>query len=201
MSLVAYDSSSESENETKHKIKKIVIPFLREFDTDDDSDDINRSPQGSSLLSLLPLPKAKQLKPLESTRRHLIPNVLVRKSKQKMATSKKICIKRHTPLEHVDLNIAPDVEKPYEGLNNDSFRQLINSKQTVQEIPTNLALIKAATEPTVAAEDQFPINSTCKKKHHITYLAQQARANEERLKEEWSQCKYKRQMTRLKYGF
>lgn len=40
-----------------------------------------------------------------------------------------------------------------------------------------------------------------KRKHQITYLAQQAKANEQQLKNLWAQNRATRQQTQSKYGF
>lgn len=47
-------------------------------------------------------------------------------------------------------------------------------------------------------EDMDPAK---KKRHHITYLAQQAKANEQELKATWATSKNNRMMSRAKYGF
>lgn len=49
-------------------------------------------------------------------------------------------------------------------------------------------------------QDHQP-NSTVKRKHHITYLAHQAKARELSLKEEWARNKATRDQSKAKYGF
>lgn len=186
MSLVPYDSSSDSENETKPKTttkKKVFIPPIEEFNSDDED---KRWPlKKSSLLELLPQPKPATIL------KQMIPNVVIRNERAK-----------HAPSTQENINIAPEVKEPYCGLKNEHFRKIINSQKKKFTTP-NVEIIKSITEPPsrVVTEIETPVNNTCKRKHHITYLAQQAKINEERFKQEWSQCKYKRQLTRLKYGF
>ena len=51
--------------------------------------------------------------------------------------------------------------------------------------------------PKTQVED--PVDPTKKRKHHITYLAQQARANEQELKSAWATSKSNRMMSLSKY--
>ena len=44
-------------------------------------------------------------------------------------------------------------------------------------------------------------NPTMKRKHHITYLAHQAKARELALKEEWARNRITRNQSKAKYGF
>ncbi|XP_017785941.1 PREDICTED: uncharacterized protein LOC108569061 [Nicrophorus vespilloides] len=99
---------------------------------------------------------------------------------------------------------APDAQEPYAGLDNEAFNQLVgsgklhklNSKlvNEAEVLPEKDAWVtKAHNDPEAnpkgtAVND--PVNNTCKKKHHITYLAQQ-----------WSASQFSRKQTQAKYGF
>lgn len=168
MSLVAYDSSSESENETALKTKKVIIASIEQYESDDECETNTTIKKKSPLLALLPPPK-QTTKPPEQLLSH-------RNKKQKIVATNTQCTS---------------------GMNmKKSCDDLLKQKTT-----TNVVVIKAITESSATEKTIKPVNKTCKRKHHITYLAQQAIVNEERFGEEWSQCKYKRQLSRLKYGF
>ena len=57
------------------------------------------------------------------------------------------------------------------------------------------------TEKDMADRDAPQPNSTVRRKHHITYLAHQAKQRELALKEEWARNKATRNQSRAKYGF
>lgn len=113
------------------------------------------------------------------------------------------------------INIAPEPVKPYDGLDNAAFKELVGKAKR----PVNIKLIdineeeilpdkdvwltKSLTDPDTAAPPviENPVDPTRKKKHHITYLAEQAKANEQELQSQWSANKYTRNQTRAKYGF
>lgn len=114
------------------------------------------------------------------------------------------------------IEIAPEPEKPYDGLDNAAFKELVGStkrrKENIKLIDINEDevlpekdqwLLKSITDPSVQPQNVVddPVNDTCKRKHHITYLAQQAKANEQELQNQWSQNKYNRRLTQSKYGF
>lgn len=63
-------------------------------------------------------------------------------------------------------------------------------------------MVKALTEETArpASYGAGP-SGTSKRKHQITYLAHQAKANELDLKNQWAQNRFNKQQTRSKYGF
>ncbi|XP_068914681.1 proline-rich protein PRCC isoform X1 [Tenebrio molitor] len=113
------------------------------------------------------------------------------------------------------VNIAPEPVKPYDGLDNAAFKELVGKSKR----PVNIKLIdineeeiipdkdvwltKSLTDPDTApkAAVENPVDPTRKKKHHITYLAEQAKANEQELQSQWSASKHTRNQTRAKYGF
>lgn len=114
------------------------------------------------------------------------------------------------------LNIAPEPEKPYEGLDNRAFKELVGkSKRPLGNIKLidineeeimadkDLWMAKSMTDPEMAprAVIDDPVDPTRRKKHHITYLAQQAKANEQDLKNSWAISKNNRMASRSKYGF
>ncbi|RZB62194.1 PRCC domain containing protein [Asbolus verrucosus] len=137
----------------------------------------------------------------------------------------KVCGRRSKPKEVIQppeevsdskiINIAPEPVKPYDGLDNAAFKELVGkSKRPVniklidineEEIlpDKNLWLTKSLTDPDSApkAVIENPVDPTRKKKHHITYLAEQAKVNEQELQSQWSANKYTRNQTRAKYGF
>ncbi|KAJ8955311.1 hypothetical protein NQ314_006899 [Rhamnusium bicolor] len=119
-----------------------------------------------------------------------------------------------TPQECID--IAPEPEQPYEGLDNKAFKELVGrSKRPIGNIKLidvneeeilpekDLWMTKSLTDPEMAPKPQIeePVDPTRRKKHHITYLAQQAKANEQELQNAWSASKNNRMATRAKYGF
>lgn len=113
----------------------------------------------------------------------------------------------------------PEVTKPYDGLDNQAFKELVggNSKRkgeaaeidiveiTEDEILSDkkIWMTKSLTDPEMAPKFvvKDPVNDTCKRKHHITYLAQQAKANEQELQNQWAASRFTRQKTQAKYGF
>ncbi|XP_065158677.1 uncharacterized protein, partial [Atheta coriaria] len=110
-----------------------------------------------------------------------------------------------------DIVSAPDPSKPYE------VQKLVGSSKirpenikfidiNEEEVMTDEDIIraKALTDPEVerpSAAEGEPISAMSKRKHHITYLAQQAKANEQELKNRWASNKYSRKQTQAKYGF
>jgi len=113
--------------------------------------------------------------------------------------------------------IAPEPEKPYDGLDNRAFKELVGkSKKPLGNIKLidinedeikadqDLWMVKSLTDPEMMAprgDPSDPVDPTKKRKHHITYLAQQAKANEQELKTAWASSKNNRMMSRSKYGF
>ncbi|XP_044270444.1 uncharacterized protein LOC123015066 [Tribolium madens] len=113
------------------------------------------------------------------------------------------------------INIAPEPEKPYDGLDNAAFKELVGKAKR----PVNIKLVdineeeilpdkeiwmtKSLTDPDSAPKPviEEPVDPTRKKKHHITYLAEQAKLNEQEFQSQWSSSKYARNQTRAKYGF
>ncbi|KAJ8944142.1 hypothetical protein NQ318_013326 [Aromia moschata] len=119
-------------------------------------------------------------------------------------------------LSEKSIDIAPEPEKPYDGLDNKAFKELIGkSKRPIGNIKLidineeeilpekDLWMTKSLTDPEMApkAQTENPVDPTRRKKHHITYLAQQAKANEQELQNAWSASKNNRMATRAKYGF
>lgn len=154
--------------------------------------------------------------------------------RKKQEKRKIIEVENYIAQTQQSVEIAPEPAKPYEGLDNEAFKQLVGStkrrKENIKLIDINeeevlpdkdLWLTKSLTDPNMApkAEEEDPVNDTCKRKHHITYLAQQvfvvlfvhcnrscglflqAKANEQELQSQWSQSKYNRRLTQSKYGF
>ncbi|XP_072401234.1 uncharacterized protein [Diabrotica undecimpunctata] len=118
-------------------------------------------------------------------------------------------------LEEV-INIAPEPVKPYEGLDNRAFKELIEkSKRPIGNIKLidineeeiladkDLWMAKSLTDPEMAPRSavEDPVDPTRRKKHHITYLAQQAKANEQELQSQWAASKNNKYASRAKYGF
>ena len=114
------------------------------------------------------------------------------------------------------IDLAPEPIKPYEGLSNEAFKELLGSKHKeksdINIIDINedeilpdkdIWMAKSLTDPELAPKYviEDPVNDTCRRKHHITYLAQQAKANEQELKNQWAANRYTRQKTQAKYGF
>ena len=62
-------------------------------------------------------------------------------------------------------------------------------------------LKSVTTERDRKDDDQPQPNSTVRRKHHITYLAHEAKQREIALKEEWARNKATRNQSRAKYGF
>ncbi|CAH1955366.1 unnamed protein product [Acanthoscelides obtectus] len=114
------------------------------------------------------------------------------------------------------VNIAPEPEKPYDGLDNKAFKELVGrTKRPIGNIKLidineedvlperELWMTKALTDPEMEPkkEAENPVDPTRRRKHHITYLAQQAKANEQELQNSWASSKNNRMMSRAKYGF
>ncbi|KAJ8981300.1 hypothetical protein NQ317_004036 [Molorchus minor] len=114
------------------------------------------------------------------------------------------------------IDIAPEPATPYEGLDNKAFKELVGkSKRPIGNIKLidineeeilpekDLWLTKSLTDPELAPKPQIedPVDPTRRKKHHITYLAQQAKANEQELQNTWAASRNNRTASRAKYGF
>lgn len=95
-------------------------------------------------------------------------------------------------IEQTNIEIAPEAPQPYEGLDNDAFKQLVGSskrrKENIKLIDINedevltdkdLWITKSLTDPNMVPKEDVedPVNDTCRRKHHITYLAQQVGDN------------------------
>lgn len=120
-----------------------------------------------------------------------------------------------SPIETYNINIAPETVEPYNGLNNNAFKQLVGKMRKNEDIKVidineddvlpdrDTWMIKSITDPTQAPKYTIkdPVNDTCKRKHHITYLAQQAKANEQDLQTQWASNRFTRKQTQAKYGF
>lgn len=110
---------------------------------------------------------------------------------------------------------APEPEKYSPKLNNKAFKEMFNTMKKNQvinivdkteehvAINNNILIIKAVTDPEQAPRsvNEEPVNSVSRRKHHITYLAQKAKAQEQDLQNQWAQSRFNRQQTRAKYGF
>jgi len=71
-----------------------------------------------------------------------------------------------------------------------------------EHMSLNLDYIKTISQERQPEEVDGPsVNSTMKRKHHITYLAHQAKARELALKEEWARNRATRNEAKAKYGF
>ncbi|XP_017771457.1 PREDICTED: uncharacterized protein LOC108558909 isoform X2 [Nicrophorus vespilloides] len=143
-------------------------------------------------------------------------------------TWKQVCGKKKKPVKIIPdaeedatpdttVDSAPDAQEPYGGLDNEAFKQLVGSgklhKENIKLVDINEAEVltekdawvtKALTDPEANPKGTAindPVNNTCKKKHHITYLAQQAKANEQELQNQWSASRFSRKQTQAKYGF
>lgn len=113
------------------------------------------------------------------------------------------------------VQLAPEVQKPYVGLNNKAFRDMIKQKRehkgntkvtNVQEDEIQLEReqwLKSLTDPKYEPQTTIPnpVNSTCRIKNHITALAQKALASDHELQLKWSENKHNRRLTQAKYGF
>lgn len=120
-------------------------------------------------------------------------------------TWKKVCAPNKKPQkrtidesqQHVNggtstaIQIAPEAPKPYNGLDNEAFKQLVGSskrrRENIKLIDINeeevtadkdLWITKSLTDPDMVPkqqeeEEEDTINNTQRRKHHITYLAQQ----------------------------
>ncbi|XP_066255958.1 proline-rich protein PRCC isoform X2 [Euwallacea similis] len=115
-----------------------------------------------------------------------------------------------------EFSTAPEPDKPYDGLNNVAFKELIGKVKkpmgNIKLIDINeeeimpdkdLWMTKSLTDPELQpkAAPEDVLDPTKKRKHHITYLAQQAKANEQEYKAAWATSKNNRMMSRAKYGF
>ncbi|XP_044745894.1 uncharacterized protein LOC123307586 [Coccinella septempunctata] len=115
------------------------------------------------------------------------------------------------------IDLAPEPVAPYQGLDNAAFKELVGKSS---RMPRNIKLIdinedqlvaekdlwmtKSLTDPEYIpkpSEDDDSIDPTKRKKHHITYLAQKAKANEQELQQQWAASKHNRMQSRAKYGF
>nr|XP_023020373.1 uncharacterized protein LOC111508950 [Leptinotarsa decemlineata] len=114
------------------------------------------------------------------------------------------------------IDIAPEPEKQYDGLDNRAFKELVGkSKRPIGNIKLidineeemlldkDLWMVKSLTDPELAPKPEIdePVDPTRRKKHHITYLVQQAKANEQELQNAWSASRNNKMATRAKYGF
>ncbi|KAL3284788.1 hypothetical protein HHI36_018931 [Cryptolaemus montrouzieri] len=129
---------------------------------------------------------------------------------------KKDIIEPEPIIDEPIINLAPEPVKPYDGLDNVAFKELVGKRS---RIPRNIKLIDVNEEELVADKDLWmtksltdpdfvpkqavedPVDPTKRKKHHITYLAQQAKANEQELQSQWASSKFNRNQSRAKYGF
>lgn len=118
-------------------------------------------------------------------------------------------------IETVGVEAAPDVDQPYQGLDNKAFKELVGN---TKRVPRNIKLIdihedeirpdkevwlRSLTDPDLEAEPviENTVDSTRKVKNHITALAQKALANDKELQKRWSENRYNRKQTQAKYGF
>ncbi|KAL1517179.1 hypothetical protein ABEB36_000977 [Hypothenemus hampei] len=150
-----------------------------------------------------------------------IPETFDDKMWEKVCGRKKT-IKRPAKVEVVppkpeEALIAPEpTYQPYEGLDNVAFKELVGTTKrpigNIKLIDINeeeilpdrdIWMTKSLTDPELAPkkEAEEPVDPTRRKKHHITYLAQKAKANEDELKATWATSKNNRLMSRAKYGF
>lgn len=119
-------------------------------------------------------------------------------------------------LSNTTLDIAPTPEKPYDGLDNEAFKELLGkTKRPIGNIKLidineeeilsdkDLWMTKSLTDPEMAPKPSVenPVDPTRRRKHHITYLAEQAKANEQELANSWAASKNNRLASRAKYGF
>lgn len=114
-----------------------------------------------------------------------------------------------------NVEAAPEVEKPYDGLDNQAFKELVGSKKRLKgninlidihedEIrPDREEWLKSLTDPNFEPQTDIkdPVNNTCKVKNHITSLAQKALANDKELQMRWAESRFNRKQTQAKYGF
>ncbi|KAK9885798.1 hypothetical protein WA026_013667 [Henosepilachna vigintioctopunctata] len=129
---------------------------------------------------------------------------------------KKDIIEEESTIVEPRVDLTPEVVEPYAGLNNEAFKELVGKRS---RIPRNVKLIDLNEEALVADKDLWmrksltdpefvpkapieePVDPTKRKKHHITYLAEQAKANEQELQNQWASSKFNRNQSRAKYGF
>lgn len=129
---------------------------------------------------------------------------------------KKVIVEDKPVIEQPVINIAPEPVAPYQGLDNEAFKKLVGKRG---KMPRNIKLIDINEDELVAEKDLWMTKSitdpecvpkkvvvdesdpTKKKKHHITYLAEKAKANAQELQGQWSASKHNRMQSRAKYGF
>ncbi|KAF5303399.1 hypothetical protein FQR65_LT08241 [Abscondita terminalis] len=130
---------------------------------------------------------------------------------KKKKTEAKEPVESPTTLEQVNVSVvaAPEVEKPYSGLDNKAFKELVGSSK---RIPHNIKLIdihedairpdkevwlKSLTDPNFEAETvvENDVDNTRKSRNHITALAQKALANDKELQMRWSENRFNRKQT------
>lgn len=162
--------------------------------------------------------KEKQKQEVESDDDLEMPETFDDEMWQKVCGRPKLKLILHEPeqLHEEMINIAPEPEKPYDGLDNKAFKELVGkSKRPVGNIKLidineeeilpekDLWMAKFLTDPEMAPKSKIedPVDLTRRKKHHITYLAQQAKANEQELQNAWAASKNNRLASRAKYGF
>lgn len=115
--------------------------------------------------------------------------------------------------------MLPKTRMHYNGLDNEAFKKLLVGSSKVrrdniklnrineEEVLSNSKswLMKSLTDPEMAErrriEEGQRENGACRNKHRITYLAKQAKVNEQKLQMQWSQSKYNRRLSKSKYGF
>lgn len=225
------DSDSEEESQSnsnprsvkKGETVKIAIPPLKDYM--DEEPKQRKIIKANSLLSLLPPPKSTQ-----KTVKKFTPNVLLKKGKSPTpplnkgktleTLDEKLCLKvcgrkRNPPSDSNQIDPKPDVEQSQTSLNNEDFRIIVrNTKrkyfETLIDIKedelccdNDIVRIKTLTDPIFEPKyvTTKPVNNTCRRKHHITYLAQQAKANQQELQNQWAHNRYTRKLTQAKYGF
>ncbi|CAH0547722.1 unnamed protein product [Brassicogethes aeneus] len=116
----------------------------------------------------------------------------------------------------MEINIAPEPEKPYDGLDNTAFKELVGkTKRPIGNIKLidineeeillekDIWMTKALTDPEMEPkqEEEEVVDPTRRKRNHITHLAQKAKASEQELKNQWGASRNNRLQTRAKYGF
>ncbi|XP_060518053.1 uncharacterized protein LOC132696926 [Cylas formicarius] len=178
----------------KNKVK-IMIPSLSEFK------DVGEEEPGR-----------KRIKPSEKDEEMW----------EKICGKSKTQTKRdHTSIHRPDvpepvIKIAPEPNNPLDALDNKAFKELVGKTKrpmgNIKLIDINeeeilpdkeLWMTKSLTDPEMSPKAQVgdAVDPTKRRKHHITYLAQQAKANEQELKSAWAAGKNNRIMSRAKYGF
>lgn len=119
------------------------------------------------------------------------------------------------------LENEPSEESASLKLDNAAFKQLVGSSKRQQKLNSDITITdideadilqktdvwmrKALTDPQYqqkpSNDSDDSSNPVAKNKHHITFLAQQAKAKEQELQAQWASGNQKRQMSRAKYGF